>query len=83
MAWSILEADTDALDLTEQAVQFRESKLGDEHPDILQSMHHLAIRYGEAGRKQEALPVTEQAMLLWKGKLGGGYPDTLQRTVSS
>jgi len=53
--------DKDAIELTEQALQLSEvvklpkSKLGEDHPDMLMSMHNLAIRYCEARRLTEAL----------------------------
>jgi hypothetical protein len=56
----------DALELTEQVVQLDKTKLGEDHPDTLHSMHNLAIYYNEAGRRSEALQLTEQVMQLRK-----------------
>jgi hypothetical protein len=67
----------DSLEITEQVVQLCKAKLGEDHPDTLQSMHSLAIYYSEAGRRSEALQLTEQVVQLRKAKLGEDYPDTL------
>ena len=53
------------------------SKLGEGHPDTLASMHSLANRYSEAGRRSEALQLTEQVVQLRRTKLGEDHPDTL------
>jgi hypothetical protein len=58
-------------------VQLYKAKLGEDHPDTLHSMHSLAIRYSEAGRRPEALRLTEQVVQLRKAKLGEDHPDSL------
>ena len=50
--------------------------LGEKHPDTLVSMHNLALRYSEAGRRQEALQLTEQVVEVYKRTLGEEYPET-------
>ncbi|KAK5312980.1 hypothetical protein LTR93_011122 [Exophiala xenobiotica] len=67
----------DALPLTEEVVELHKSKLGADHPDTLNSIHNLAIRYSEAGREAEALQLTEEVVKLRKSKLGADHPDTL------
>jgi hypothetical protein len=67
----------DALELTEQVVQLRKTKLGEAHPDTLTSMHNLAVDYSEAGRRSEALQLAEHVVQLRKTKLGEDHPDTL------
>ena len=67
----------DALGMTEQVVQLRKTKLGEDHPDTLCSMHNLAVWYSEAGRRPEALQLTEQVVQLSKTKLGEDHPNTL------
>ena len=42
----------------------------EEHPDTLRSMHALAIRYSEVGRRQEALQLMEQVVEANKRTLG-------------
>ena len=67
----------DAVQLVEQVVTLRKSKLGEDHPDTLSSLHNLANRYSETGRQDEALKLTEQVVALYKSKLGEDHPDTL------
>lgn len=43
----------------------------------LGSMHNLANRYSEVGRRQEALQLTERVVELYKRTLGEEHPDTL------
>jgi tetratricopeptide (TPR) repeat protein len=69
---------SEALQLTEQVVQLQKAKLGEDHPDTIQSMHSLAIYYSKAGRRQEALQLTEQVVQFRKAKLGEDHPDTLR-----
>jgi Tetratricopeptide repeat len=68
----------EALQLTEQVVALHKIKLGEDHPDTLQSMHSLSIQYSEAGRRGEALQLTEQVVALRKVKLGEDHPATFQ-----
>ncbi|KAF7510668.1 hypothetical protein GJ744_006034 [Endocarpon pusillum] len=56
--WSIMAlilgengSTRDAVQLTQQVVELRKSKLGDDHPDTLRSMHSLTIEHSEAGRR--------------------------------
>jgi hypothetical protein len=44
---------------------------------ILRSMHALALRYSDAGRRQEALPLIETVVASHKRTLGEEHPDTL------
>ncbi|KAK5202370.1 hypothetical protein LTR96_011488 [Exophiala xenobiotica] len=53
---------TDALPLIEAVLALQKSKLGADHPDTLRSMGNLAIRYSEAGRREEALKLTEEVL---------------------
>jgi tetratricopeptide (TPR) repeat protein len=66
-----------AVQLLEEVLTLHKSKLGEDHPDTLSSMHNLAIRYSEAGRRTEALALSEQVWQLYKSKLGEDHPDTL------
>ncbi|KAI1615467.1 hypothetical protein EDD37DRAFT_498255 [Exophiala viscosa] len=67
----------DALPLTEEVVELHKSKLGEDHPETLMSMHNLAIWYSEAGRRAEALQLTEEVLELHKSKRGPDHPETL------
>ena len=40
------------LELTEKVMAANTRTLGEEHPDTLHSMHALANRYSEVGRRQ-------------------------------
>ncbi|KAL9098250.1 MAG: hypothetical protein Q9163_006061, partial [Psora crenata] len=66
-----------ALQLTEEVVELRKSKLEEDHPDTLKSIHTLANYNSQAGRQTEALQLTEQVVKLYKSKLGEDHPDTL------
>lgn len=48
----------EALGLTEQVVALQKSKLGEDHPDTLMSIHELANLYSEAGQLEEGHPDT-------------------------
>ncbi|KAK5214857.1 hypothetical protein LTR72_012037, partial [Exophiala xenobiotica] len=72
-----LDAASQVIGLTEEVVELRKSKLGADHPDALRSMHNLAYRYSEAGRRAEALQLTEKVVELQTSKLGADHPDTL------
>jgi hypothetical protein len=54
----------DAVQLSEQVLQLRKNKLGENHPDTLSSMGNLAIQYSEAGRRTEALELSERVLQL-------------------
>ncbi|KAK3050277.1 hypothetical protein LTR09_008426 [Extremus antarcticus] len=83
----------EAIQLEEPLLQLRKGKLGPDHPNTIASMHNLAIRYSEAGRREEALKLTiryseagrreealklsEEVVGLRKGKLRPDHPDTI------
>ena len=75
--WGGAGRQAEAIQLTEQVVKLRKSKLGDDHPDTLTSMHNLAVQYSEVGRRAEALQLTELVLELFKNKLGNNHPKTL------
>jgi Tetratricopeptide repeat len=64
------------LRLTEQVVELYKSKLCVDYPDTLGSMHSLANRHSQAGRRPEALRLTEPVVELRKSKLSEDHPDT-------
>jgi serine/threonine protein kinase/tetratricopeptide (TPR) repeat protein len=53
-------------------------QLGPDHPDTLQSVHHLARSYHALGRYAEALTLAEETLALRKAKLGPDHRDTLR-----
>jgi hypothetical protein len=46
----------------EKVTAVRKGTQGEEHPDTLLSMHSLAIRYSEVGRREEALRLSEKVV---------------------
>jgi serine/threonine protein kinase/tetratricopeptide (TPR) repeat protein len=56
----------------------RESALGPDHPDTLQSRNNLARTYHAAGRTAEAIALQERTLRLSEAKLGPDHPHTLQ-----
>jgi tetratricopeptide (TPR) repeat protein len=55
----------------------RESALGPDHPDTLNSRNNLAVAYYAAGRTAEAIALHEATLKLYEAKLGPDHPDTL------
>ena len=60
-----------------QVLAIRERVLGQEHPDTLTSMDHLALTLKSQGRDDEAVALMAQCVSLRKKKLGVGHPDTI------
>ncbi|OOQ91280.1 putative tpr domain protein [Penicillium brasilianum] len=60
-----------------QVMESRKSKLGEDHPDTLTSMHNLALTYQDQGRWEEAEQLQVQVMETRKTKLGEDHPSTL------
>ena len=54
----------EAIALHEATLKLRESKLGPDHPDTLQSRNNLAIAYSPAGRMSEAIALLEATLKL-------------------
>jgi tetratricopeptide (TPR) repeat protein len=50
--------------------------LGEDHPDTLGSMNHLADLYGDQGRNDEAEPLLLEALETSKRVLGDDHPYT-------
>ena len=59
-------------------IKFDGAKLGDDHPDTLESMNDLAILYKEQARYDEAEPLLIQALEGRRIKLGDTHPHTLE-----
>ena len=60
-----------------QVLEARERVLGQEHPDTLTSMNHLASILKSQGRDDEAVALMAQCVNLRKKKIGVGHPDTV------
>jgi tetratricopeptide (TPR) repeat protein len=67
-----------ALPLIERALKEQRAKLGEDHPDTLQSMNNLAAAYADAGQLDLALALYEQALKAHRAKLGKEHPRTLR-----
>jgi tetratricopeptide (TPR) repeat protein len=83
--WSVMalileenDSTRDALQLTQQVMELRKSKLGENHSEMLGLMHNLAIWYSKTGRRDEALKLTWQVVELYKSKLGDDHPNILR-----
>jgi len=70
----------DAERLYKRALEGPEQKLGPVHPNMLETIHSLAIVYQSQGRYNEAERLYERALDGREEKLGPTHPDTL-RTV--
>jgi serine/threonine-protein kinase len=66
-----------ALSLHAKARGVRETALGLDHPDTLESRDHLANAYEDAGRISEAIALLETTLKLREAALGPDHPDTL------
>jgi tetratricopeptide (TPR) repeat protein len=72
-----LNRQTDALNLSLQALPLCRAKLGPDHPNTLKIMILLAATYDALGRHAEALKLNQETLALCKAKLGPDHPDTL------
>ena len=61
--------------LLHQALAIREQKLGPIHPDVAQSLHHLAVIFYEHGKYKQAEPLFQRALVMCEKTFG---PDHLQ-----
>ncbi|KAI5816960.1 hypothetical protein BZA77DRAFT_46327 [Pyronema omphalodes] len=68
----------DAQKLQEKVFEVRRRKLGEEHPDTLHIMIHLATTYREmGGRLKEVQELEEKVLEVRRRTLGEEHPDTL------
>jgi serine/threonine protein kinase/tetratricopeptide (TPR) repeat protein len=67
-----------AIQQQERALALREPRLGQDHPDTLDSRNNLAEAYRAAGRLAEAIRLHEQTLKQREAKLGPDDPATLQ-----
>ncbi|KAI4122619.1 MAG: hypothetical protein LQ338_005713 [Usnochroma carphineum] len=67
----------EALQLRERVVEAYRRTLGDEHPNTISSIYHLALSYRPIGRYQEALQLLERSVEANKRTLGDEHRHTL------
>lgn len=65
-----------AMSLFEEAWEGRKHKLGDKHPDALETINDLAVLYKEQARYEEAEPLLIEALNGRRLKLGDTHPRT-------
>ena len=68
----------DAERLFDKALEARKLKLGDDHPDTLESKNDLAVLYKEQGIYNKAEPLLLEALEGRRLKLGDTHPHTLE-----
>ncbi|MEH2152210.1 CHAT domain-containing protein, partial [Nostoc sp.] len=56
-------------------LEMRKRLLGEEHPDVAQSLNQLATLYNRQGRYADAEPLSRQALEMRKRLLGEEHPD--------
>lgn len=61
----------------EQCLSSTKARLGENHPDVAQSLNNLATLYYSQGRYTEAEPLYEQALELCERELGLNHPNTV------
>jgi serine/threonine protein kinase/tetratricopeptide (TPR) repeat protein len=67
-----------AIVLLEKARATRQTRLGQNHADTLQTMSTLAWAYEKAGKLDLAVSLGEETLKLQRTKLGADHPDTLK-----
>nr|MDZ8043395.1 tetratricopeptide repeat protein [Nostoc sp. DedQUE02] len=60
-----------------EALSMRKRLLGDEHPDIANSLNNLAVLYNLQGRYSEAEPLYIEALEIAEQRLGANHPNTI------
>jgi tetratricopeptide (TPR) repeat protein len=63
--------------LYQQALALRQKLLGDDHPDVAQSLNNLALLYYSQGKYKEAEPLYQQALNILEQRLGVDHPRTI------
>ena len=58
-----------------KSLEITRSRLGEEHPDVADSLNNLALLYYSMGRYQEAEPLIVQALEMRMQLLGQNHPD--------
>ena len=64
-----------AIPLAERALAIREKLLGQEHPDVAESLNNLAVLYREQGNYAQAEPLFQRALAIREKAFGQEHPD--------
>jgi len=67
-----------AMSLFEEAWEGRKQKLGDKHPDALETINDLAVLYKEQAQYEEAEPLLIEDLNGYRLKLGDSHPHTIE-----
>ncbi len=59
------------------ALVMRKRLLGDEDPDVANSLNNLALLYNSQGRYSEAEPLYIEALAIAEKLLGANHPNTI------
>jgi tetratricopeptide (TPR) repeat protein len=71
------ESDKD-VNLMKDVFEFKQRKLGENHPGTFKSHHNYAETLAQAGRHAEAEPLKKKLLELRRRELGAGHVDTLK-----
>jgi tetratricopeptide (TPR) repeat protein len=82
LSYQNLGRPADAIKLQEEALALQRSRVGPNHPDVLNGMMNLANTYGMLGRHTEALNLNKETLAVMKTKLGPDDYRTLGTTVN-
>ena len=58
-----------------RSLKIRETKLGEDHPEVAASLNNLAVLYRNTGRYAEAEPLYQRSLKIRETKLGTDHPD--------
>jgi sirohydrochlorin ferrochelatase len=76
--FSGLGMHTESLAAFKRALYVRRERLGEDHPDTLNSVNHLAMAYQDLGRLDQAIPVLETTVEKRRTKRGADHADTIE-----
>jgi tetratricopeptide (TPR) repeat protein len=71
-----------AFKLLEEVLEVRRRKLGDEHPDTLDSITNLALHHSEMGNYEAALPLSEEAVAATRRTVGNTHEEAGHAIIS-
>ncbi|BAY28681.1 peptidase-like protein [Nostoc carneum NIES-2107] len=66
---------SEAIPIAERALAIREKILGQEHPDVAESLNNLALLYSSQGNYAKAEPLYHRSLAIWEKVLGKEHPD--------